>query len=259
MTNRVLVGFAAALLLPGLAACGADATGRDASPAAGDTTLTVFAAASLKQTFTELGKRFEAAHPGTDVTFNFAGSSDLVAQLEEGAPADVFASADTATMARATAADLVSGQPVDFATNTLQIAVPPGNPAGITTLADLAEPGVKVVLCAPQVPCGSAAAGVEAAAKVDLTPVSEETSVADVLGKVSSGEADAGLVYVTDVKAAGDEVEGIAFPESSSAVNTYPVAALSGTRTASLAAAFVALVTSAEGREVLADAGFGAP
>jgi molybdate transport system substrate-binding protein len=221
--------------------------------------LTVFAAASLKATFTEIGARFEEAHPGTRVAFSFAGSSDLVAQLQQGAPADVFASADEANMAKATRDALTTGRPVDFATNTLEIAVPPGNPAKVASLRDLARPGVKVVLCAPVVPCGSAAARVEAAAGVDLRPVSEEQSVTDVLGKVAAGEADAGLVYVTDVRGARSSVQGVPFPESSGAVNTYPVAALKGSRNPALAAAFVQAVTGEPGRSVLARAGFGRP
>lgn len=223
------------------------------------TTLTVFAAASLRTTFTTLGQRFEADHPGTAVTFNFAGSADLVTQLQQGAPADVFASADTAKMAKATADDLVQGTPVVFATNTLAIAVPPDNPAKIATLQDLAEPGVKVVICAVQVPCGVATQQVEAAAGVDISPVSEESAVTDVLNKVQTGEADAGLVYVTDVRSAGDKVRGVPFPESSQAVNEYPIARLRAGGDGDLAQQFVELVTGAEGQRVLADAGFGRP
>lgn len=233
----------------------------DASAGGGELsgTVTVFAAASLKQAFTEIGAELEKAHPGVAVTFNFAGSSDLVAQLQQGAPADVFASADTTNMDKATADSLTAAAPVDFASNTLEIAVPPGNPARITSLADLARPGVKVVVCAPAVPCGAAAATVEAAAKVDLRPVSEEPSVTDVLGKVTTQEADAGLVYVTDVRGAGDKVEGVAFPESSSAVNTYPIATLTASRNAAAARAFVEAVTGEAGQRVLAAAGFGRP
>ncbi|MET0355002.1 molybdate ABC transporter substrate-binding protein [Plantibacter sp. lyk4-40-MEA-4] len=221
--------------------------------------ITVYAAASLKTTFTELAEDFEEAHPGTTVELTFAGSSDLVTQLTNGAPGDVFASADEKNMAKLTDADLVEGDPVDFATNVLQIAVPPSNPAGVKTFADLARPGVKTVVCAPQVPCGAATAAVEDATGVALSPVSEESSVTDVLGKVTSGEADAGLVYVTDVIAAGDAVRGITFPESSKAVNTYPIAPLAGSANPTVAAAFAAYVVSAEGQRVLADAGFGAP
>ncbi|MFC8502310.1 molybdate ABC transporter substrate-binding protein [Pedococcus sp. NPDC057267] len=222
-------------------------------------TLTVFAAASLKKPFTQIGAQFEKAHPGTRVTFSFAGSSDLVAQIQQGAPADVFASADERNMAKATADSLTAGTPVAFATNTLEIAVPPGNPGRVTSLRDLARPGLKVVVCAPAVPCGGATAKVEAAARVDLKPVSEEQSVTDVLGKVSAGEADAGLVYVTDVKGAGGSVQGVPFAESSAAVNTYPVAALKTSRNPALAAAFVQAVTGELGQSALAAAGFGKP
>jgi molybdate transport system substrate-binding protein len=222
-------------------------------------TLTVFAAASLTKTFTELGSRFEAGHPGTTVTFSFGGSSDLVSQLQQGAPGDVFASADTTNMDKATADDLVQGDPVTFASNTLEIAVPAGNPASITSFADLARSGVKVVVCAPQVPCGAATQKVETGTRVDISPVSEENSVTDVLNKVTSGEADAGLVYATDVQGAGDKVTGIAFPESGDAVNSYPIAVLSGSDRAALAQQFVDLVTGADGQQVLRAAGFGKP
>jgi molybdate transport system substrate-binding protein len=237
-------------------------TGTSAPASASDDltgTATVFAAASLTATFTELGKRFEAVHPATTVTFSFAGSSDLVSQITAGAPADVFASADEVNMRKAIAAGVTAGDPVDFATNVLAIAVPPGNPAHIESFADLARPGVKTVVCAPQVPCGSATAHVEASTGVTLTPVSQESSVTDVLGKVSSGEADAGIVYVTDIKGAGSKVESVPFPEASGAVNTYPIVAVKGSPDAKLAAAFVDFVTGPDGRKVLAAAGFGAP
>ncbi len=221
--------------------------------------ITVFAAASLKATFTELGAQFEAAHPGATVVFTFAGSSDLVTQLSQGAPGDVFAPADTANMTKAVDAGLVAGEPTNFATNTLTIVTPPDNPAGITSFADLANPGAKVVVCAPQVPCGSAAAKLESLTGVDITPVSEESAVTDVLGKVTAGEADAGLVYVTDASGAGDGVETVPFPESSQAVNTYPVAVLGESRNAAAAQAFEELLTGPEGRAVLEKAGFAAP
>lgn len=253
--------IAAGALLTGLAGCAPAEPA--ASPGAGEPALsgaiTVFAAASLKATFTELADAFEAAHPGTTVALNFAGSSDLVTQIVEGAPADVFASADATNMAKLTDADLVDGMPVNFATNTLTIAVPPGNPAGIGSFADLAAPGVKTVVCAPQVPCGAATVTVELATGVTLAPVSEESSVTDVLGKVISGEADAGLVYLTDAIAAADTVRGIDFAESSEAVNTYPIAAVGAGRNAARAAAFVDYVTGAAGQKVLRSAGFGTP
>ena len=264
---RRLATLAAAALVLATTACGTGSgdTGSDpssASPmssAALSGEITVFAAASLKKTFTTIGAEFEKAHPGATVTFNFAGSSDLVAQLQQGAPADVFASADTTNMDKATADSLTAGTPVTFASNTLAIAVPPGNPARVTSLADLARPGVTVVVCAPAVPCGSAAAKVETAAMVDIKPVSEEQSVTDVLGKVTSGEADAGLVYVTDVKGAGDKVEGIEFPESSAAVNTYPIATLKDSTNAALADAFLKSVIGEPGQGILAAAGFAKP
>lgn len=236
---------------------GSTASGEAGEDISGD--LTVFAAASLKATFTQLGTMFEAAHPGTDVAFNFAGSSDLVTQLTQGAPGDVFASADTANMTKALDADLISGEPENFATNTLIIVTPPGNPKGIASFADLADKDNKVVVCAPQVPCGAATTKVEKATGVDIAPVSEESSVTDVLGKVTSGQADAGLVYVTDASGAGEKVTSVAFEESSGAVNTYPIAVLSDSQNSAAAKAFEELVMSAEGQEVLADAGFAAP
>jgi molybdate transport system substrate-binding protein len=226
------------------------------APPSGSAALTVFAAASLRATFTNIGTIFQQENPGSTVTFNFAGSSDLVAQLIAGAPADVFASADTANMTKATDAGLVSGTPLNFATNTLTIVTPPGNPAGITSFADLAKPGVAVVACAPQVPCGAAAQKIETNTGVTLTPVSEENSVTDVLGKITSGQADAGLVYVTDASAAGDKVTTVSFPESTTVVNTYPIATLTAATQPSMATTFVELVTGPEGQQVLAAAGF---
>lgn len=264
MTRTRLLALAAALALAaGLGGCASAAPSADPAPTVSQDALsgsiTVFAAASLKATFTELATEFEAANPGTSVALTFAGSADLVTQITEGAPADVFAAADQKNMTKLTDAGLVEGEPVDFATNTLEIAVPPGNPAGIETLADLAAPGLKLVVCAPEVPCGAATVAVEQASGVTLTPVSEESSVTDVLGKVTSGEADAGLVYVTDVIAAGDAVTGIPFDESAEAVNTYPIVAIADSGAPDVAAAFVAFVTSEAGRAVLEAAGFGAP
>ena len=236
-----------------LAGCGGDDSGGDD----GDTTLTVYAAASLTTTFEQIGAEFEEAHNGVTVEFSFGGSSDLVAQIQQGAPADVFASADTANMDKLTAQDLQAAGPQDFATNTLEIAVPPDNPAGIASFADLANEGVNVVVCAPEVPCGAAAVKVEDATGVDIQPVSEEQSVTDVLAKVTSGEADAGLVYVTDAIAADDDVQGIAFPESAEVVNTYPLVALKDAADGDLAQQFVHLALSDTGQTILQDSGFG--
>ena len=253
-----------ALAALALTACGSGG-GSDDAPAGGEPrTLTVFAAASLTDSFEEIASDFEASQEETGnqevtVEFNFGGSSDLVAQLQSGAPADVFASADVANMTKATDDDLIDGEPQLFATNVLQIATPPDNPAGIEELSDLADDDVQVVLCAPEVPCGAASAKVEQAADIDITPVSEEQAVTDVLGKVASGEGDAGLVYVTDVIGAGDDVLGIDFPESEEAVNEYPIAALADSEQAELAQQFVDFVLGERGQKVLADAGFGAP
>ncbi|MCS6556357.1 molybdate ABC transporter substrate-binding protein [Curtobacterium flaccumfaciens] len=255
----------AATVALGLAACTAPDAGSGASASAGSDTegptgsITVFAAASLQKTFTTLGKQFETANPGASIRFSFAGSSDLVTQIQNGAPADVFASADEANMAKLSSTDLASGSPQDFATNVLEIAVAPGNPKGISGLDDLRAPGVQLVTCAAPVPCGAAAAKVERAAGVDLRPVSEEQSVTDVLGKVESGQADAGLVYVTDVRGAGGKVDGVPFDESGKAVNTYPIGVLRESEDPALAQAFSEYVRSAAGQRVLADAGFGKP
>ncbi len=223
------------------------------------TALMVFAAASLKRAFTEIGEQFEADHPGTDVEFNFAGSSDLVTQLTQGARADVFASADTRNMDKAAAEGLLDGESVNFASNTLTIAVAPGNPKQIKSFRDLTQPGLTVVVCAPQVPCGSATRKVEEAAGVELAPVSEESSVSDVLNKVTTGQADAGVVYVTDAIGAGDKVTAVAFPESADAVNAYPIAALKSSGNAELAREFTAAVTGEAGQKTLTAAGFAKP
>lgn len=253
---RNLAILVAVLATTSLVACGSE---DDTDGATKDVTLTVFAAASLTDTFTELGEQFESDHPGVKVTFNFAGSSDLVAQITEGAPADVFASADTKNMDKLAAEDLQGQEPQDFASNTLQIVTPADNPEKVASFADLASKGVDLVICAPEVPCGSAARTVATSAGVILSPVSEEQSVKDVLAKVTSGEAEAGLVYVTDAKAAGADVEAIAFPEAASAVNTYPISTVKDSENATLAAEFVELVLSSEGQAVLAAAGFAQP
>lgn len=221
--------------------------------------IMVFAAASLKSTFTEIAEQFKTDNPGSSVEFSFAGSSDLVTQLTQGAQADVFASADTRNMDKAAQAGLLDGQPVNFASNTLTIAVAPGNPKNITSFPDLTKPGVSVVICAEPVPCGGATKKVEDVTGVTLAPVSEETSVTDVLNKVTTGQADAGVVYVTDAIGAGDKVTAVPFPESDQAVNTYPIAVLKGSTHQELAQKFVDLVKSEAGQKVLAKAGFAGP
>lgn len=247
--KRVLL--AAVVVLASLTGCG--------SRASEGNTIVVFAAASLQTAFTEIGKQFEQADPGVSVQFSFGGSSDLVTQLTQGARADVFASADVTNMDKAIDAGLVAGEPLNFASNTLTIAVAPGNPKDIASLRDLTRPDTTVVVCAPQVPCGAATRRAEQAAGVDLSPVSEESSVIDVLNKVSSGQADAGLVYVTDAIDAKDQVSAVAFPESNGAANTYPIAALRESEKPDLARRFVAAVTAEPGQRVLRAGGFGAP
>lgn len=265
--GRGVLATGAAVGLAVLAACGSGGSAAtpagtpatsavSAQPAGAGGTLTVFAAASLKGSFTALGETFEKQNPGTTVTFNFAGSSDLVTQLTAGAPADVFASADQNNMRKATDAGVISGDPVDFASNTLTIVTAPGNPQGISGLADLTRPDLQVVVCAPQVPCGSATEKLEKSTAVTLAPVSEESSVTDVLNKVQTGQADAGLVYVTDARGAGDKVTAVAVPEASSVVNVYPIATLTAAAQPELATKFVALVTGSDGQKVLSDAGF---
>jgi len=246
-----------ALVLP-LAGCGSDSDDSSAG-GGGTTTLTVYAAASLTATFEEIGKKFEAAHDGVKVEFDFGGSSDLVTQIQEGAPADVFASADTANMDKLEDADLAGDDPQDFATNTLEIATPPDNPAGVASFQDLAKKGLQLVICAPEVPCGAATQTMADNLGVTLKPVSEEQSVTDVLAKVTSGEADAGVVYVTDVTAAGDAVTGVTFPESGDVVNTYPIAPVEGTDAEDLADEFVEFVLGDTGQGILKAAGFGQP
>jgi molybdate transport system substrate-binding protein len=246
-------------VLAALVGCSGPAPTSDAAPAEKPVSITVFAAASLERTFTELASWFETEHPGTKVQLSFAGSSDLAAQIVAGAPADIFASADERNMATLLDEELVRGTPVAFATNRLEIAVPPGNPAAITSLADLAREEVMTVICAPQVPCGAATAAVERAAGIRIQPVSEELSVTDVLGKVASAEADAGLVYVTDVLSADGSVIGIDFPESVQAVNTYTLAELAGSPNRSAAKDFLAAVMGKKGQSLLEAAGFGPP
>ena len=252
MKQSKLFASAAALALV-LSACGSS------DEAAEGQTIMVFAAASLKSTFTEIGEQFKTDNPGATVEFSFAGSSDLVTQLTQGAQADVFASADTKNMDKAAQADLLEGDPVNFASNTLTIAVAPGNPKQVTSFQDLTKPGLTVVVCAPQVPCGSATQKVEEATEVDINPVSEETSVSDVLNKVTTGQADAGLVYVTDAAGAGDKVIAVPFPESADAVNIYPIAALKSSEHQELARKFIEVVIGEVGQKTLSAAGFAKP
>ena len=221
-----------------------------------DATIDVYAAASLTVVFTQIADNYEATHPGTQVRLTFAGSSDLAAQINEGAPADVFASANEKQME--VAGDHVDGASTLFARNTLTIAVPEGNPGRVTDFASLARPGLAVVLCAPEVPCGAATVAVEQSLGVMLSPVSELTNVTDVLGSVASGEADAGLVYVTDLNRA-DGVEGIPVEGADAAATYYPIAVMTTGDSPDAARGFVNYVLGPYGRAALSAAGFASP
>ncbi|TDO62487.1 molybdate transport system substrate-binding protein [Kribbella sp. VKM Ac-2571] len=258
MFRRTAFAALATVAALAVAGCGDDtpaASSPSNSSSALSGTVNVFAAASLTGTFTQLGKDFEAAHPGVKVTFNFAGSSALAQQINSGAPADVFASAAAKNM------DDVKdkGTPTNFAKNTLEIAVPKGNPGKITGIKDFADKNKKIAICAAQVPCGAAAAKVFAAAGITAQPDSLEQDVKAALTKVSLGEVDAALVYKTDVLSAKDKVDGIEFPESRKAVNEYPIATLTKAPNPDGAKAFVDYVLSDKGKAVLTAAGFDAP
>ncbi|MFG3016559.1 molybdate ABC transporter substrate-binding protein [Streptomyces cinerochromogenes] len=251
---------AAALMVLSACSSSSDAKGSGSSDASASPklsgTVTVFAAASLKESFTTLGKEFENEHPGTRVSFNFGGSDTLAASITGGAPADVFAAASPKTMKIVTDQGDATGTPATFVRNQLEIATLPGNPDKVASLKDLTGSGLKVVLCDKSVPCGAAAQKALDAAGLKLTPVSYEQDVKAALNKVRLNEADAAVVYRTDVKAAGDKVEGVEFPESADAVNDYPITLLKDAPNAETAKAFIALVRSAQGRKVLSGAGF---
>ena len=268
MRTRALLALPAAALLA-LTACGGSsndaASGSSSSSAAessrGDLagTLTVFAAASLTDVFTGLGDQLEKENPELDVRFNFAGSDALATQITQGAPADVFASANEKQMKVVTDAGLQGADPTIFAENVLEIAVPKGNPGKVTGIADFANPDLTLAICAAEVPCGAAAEKVFAAAGVDAKPDTEEEDVKAALTKVQLGEVDAALVYASDVVAAGDKVEGIEFPEAEKAINKYPICTLKAAANPDAAKAFVDLVRSDDGQKALEDAGFRAP
>jgi molybdate transport system substrate-binding protein len=271
-THSLGVAAAAALAalagLSSLTACGSStgtagagapsASGGPATASKVTGTVTVFAAASLKEAFTTLGHRFEQAHPGAHVVLNLGPSSGLATQITQGAPADVFASASAKNMDQVVSAGAAAA-PRTFARNAMEVAVPPSNPARVASVRDLGRPGVKVALCQPQVPCGVTAATVFARAGVQVHPVSQELDVKSVLAKVTLGEVDAGVVYVTDVKAAGRQVTGIPIPAAVNASTSYPIATLSAAPNKSAAQAFTDYVLSGEAAPVLAAAGFGSP
>jgi len=252
--------IAAALAAVAAAGCSSSgsgsSSGASASPSGG--TITVFAAASLTESFTQLGKQFEAAHPGDTVKFSFGPSSGLAEQITSGAPADVFASAAPANMDQAVSAG-DAANPQNFAKNIMEVATPPNNPGNVTSVTDLAKKSVKVALCQPQVPCGVVAAQVFKNAGITVKPVTLQPDVKSVLTQVETGNVDAGMVYVTDVQAAGSKVKGVTIPASDNASTLYPIATISSSKYKSEAQAFMNYVLSPAGQQVLAAAGFEKP
>jgi molybdate transport system substrate-binding protein len=237
-----------------MAACGGVPTEAEDT----STTLTVVAAASLTEAFGEIAAAFERATPGVDVEMTFDGSARLATAIIEGAPADVFASADEATLGRVDDAGLTRGETVVFATNVLQIVVADENPLGIDSLEDLTRPDVTLSLCGPEVPCGSYADQAFASAGLEPPPAGDQESVKGVLTQVQLGEADAGIVYVTDALAA-EGVEGVDLSAGEAVEVTYPAAVLADASNADVAAAFVTFLTAPEAQSILADLGFGRP
>jgi molybdate transport system substrate-binding protein len=259
-SRRTTFGAAVVTLVPVavLTACGSSSSG---APARAQQTLTVFGAASLATAFTALGAEFEDAHPGTSVHFDFDSSTILAQQITDNpGTADVFASADEKNMQLLEDAHEVAGTPTVFAKNEMEIAVEPGNPEHVQTVADLAKPELIVVLCATEAPCGKYADQLLERNNVKLTPKSRELNATSTLGKVSSGDADAAIVYVTDVKGAGSDVDGVAIPTQQNVVATLPIAALKHSRHAALADEWVDFVTSSATEQALRQTyGFLAP
>ncbi len=256
----VATALAAALALAGCS--GASGGGTPTPSGSPDTlkgTVTVLAAASLTEVYGDLATQFEKLHPNVTITQSFGGSSALAAQIVQGAPADLFATANEATMKTVTDAGMAAETPIVYATNILTLVVPPSNPANVKTVADLANPAVKVALCDKTVPCGSAAITLLAAENLKVTPVTLETDVKAVLTKVEVDEVDAGLVYVTDAKTAGDKVKQIAVPDAANVINRYPIALMSGSSNPKAAKAFEDFILSKTGLAALKAAGFGTP
>jgi molybdate transport system substrate-binding protein len=231
----------------------------DSSPAGASGDLVVFAAASLTQVFNQIAGDFEASHPGVKISLQFDGSSTLARQIVEGAPADVFASADQTTMDTVVSAGLIV-KPVDFTSNSLVLAVPAGNPAGITSIDDLADPAVALLVCAPDVPCGSIATRICDAAGLTVSPVSQEPNVSAVVTKLELGEADAGFVYSTDVAASDGQLVAIDLSAALTglASTTYPLGIVQTSANPQLAEEFTTYLLGDDAREILAQAGFGA-
>jgi molybdate transport system substrate-binding protein len=251
LRSRIRLAAVLAVAALALAACGGDEPSGGSSGSSNE--IKVFAAASLTAAFTELGQQYTSANGGTKVTFNFAGSQALATQIQQSAPADVFASADLANMDKVK--DLV-GTPRNFASNLLAIVVEKGNPKGVKGLDDLGNGDLKVVLAAEEVPAGRYAKQILDKAGVSVTPVSQEDNVKAVVTKVSLGEADAGIVYVTDVSAGGDKVEGVDIPQTEDVTATYPIATVKAGKAQDKAQAFMDLVLSDQGQQVLEQFGF---
>jgi molybdate transport system substrate-binding protein len=266
---RRIIALTAVAATAALVAAGCSSSKNSSTPAAGASstagstaaisgTVTVLAAASLTEAFNTLGKQFESAHPGTTVKFSFGASSDLAVQINQGAPADVFASASPKNMKQVVDAGGASTS-TTFVKNVMEVAVPPSNPAHVTSVTDLAKSNIKVALCEPQVPCGVVAAEVFENAKITVKPVTLEPDVKSTLSKVQLNEVDAGMVYVTDVRAAGSKVKGVVIPDDINASTEYPIAALTKAPNTAGAQAFVDLVLSPAGQSVLAADGFQKP
>ncbi|MGW8849456.1 molybdate ABC transporter substrate-binding protein [Streptomyces xiamenensis] len=249
---RPLAGAALSAVL--LAGCGSGDA--DSANGTGDTSLTVLAAASLTDVFTEAADRFAREHEGVTVEFSFAGSQELAAQIRQGVPADAVVTADTTTM-ESVAEE--TGEPAVIARNALVIVTPPGNPAGVEDLTDLAQDGLRLVLAAPEVPAGRYGEEILDRAGVNVTPVSQEPNVRAVLGKVRLGEADAGLVYATDAASAGEDVLTFPIPAEQNVIAAYPAAVLNTSEHPDEAAAFVAWLGTEPARELLTAAGFLTP
>lgn len=260
LATAAAVAAAAALVLAGCSAPAATPTATTSASADSlKGTVTVLAAASLTEVYGDLAAQFEKLHPNVTITQSFGGSSALATQITQGAPADLFASANAATMKTVTDAGLTDETPTVYATNVLTLVVPPSNPANVKTVADLANPDVKVALCDKTVPCGSAAITLLAAEQLTVTPVTLEQDVKAVLTKVELDEVDAGLVYVTDAKTAGDKVTQIAIPDAANAINQYPIAVLKNSTNKTAAKAFEQFILSKTGLAALKSAGFGTP
>ena len=265
-TSRLLVSSIALLGFVGTS-CGSDSQSAATTPATDAPTtapavtgdVVVFAASSLTEAFTEIGDSFKVDNPGANIVFTFAGSGDLVTQIGEGAPADVFASADDPNMMKLTDAGESAGEPVSIAKNTMEIIVEKGNPKAVSGVADLAKPDLLIVLCAEAVPCGKSAAAVLKNAAVTVSPVSLEDKVKGVVTKVTAGEADAGIVYVSDVNAAGDTVAGLEIPADINVINNYSMVVTKESTNTAGAHTFIDYVASDAGQAILDKYGFLAP